>query len=432
MDAVLLDAAVADGRIKSQSLDIESQVDVDESLGNAVAEVAPTNVETAVEDDYLTVTMLSVGLARILQRRAIATAGGRAVSVRDDDGLLPAAWRVGFSRLWWRFTAQGAPSLTSDLELMALCQVPLVTWPVTLRLSEADLQNTLLVDGELSSFAEQGARLAHADVEAEWVEDRVHQALRTAASANGADDGEVECTYALLRRYLIDHAALTDREVQALERRFPKTDNSGQTYVRRLIDAAYVARPAAGAEQLLLCPQCRNVLDSRADRCGTAGCAGGPGETVVLTPLAAIFVQHRATRQFIHDPGLVEARIIDALRVKDLAEMVRVTAYPRVDVLDVLIEFLVKDSSGKARVLEVWGVDAKDQVSASLLGRWFTWPASIDCDRRFLALPMHRAQQPGYVADLEAELDGRVVGVQVVSERELIAKVRTRARRLVS
>lgn len=45
-----------------------------------------------------------------------------------------------------------------------------MTWPVALRLSEIDLQNTLLVDGELSDFAEQGARLAHVDVEAEWVE----------------------------------------------------------------------------------------------------------------------------------------------------------------------------------------------------------------------------------------------------------------------
>jgi REase associating with pPIWI_RE len=81
-------------------------------------------------------------------------------------------------------------------------------------------------------------------------------------------------------------------------------------------------------------------------------------------------------------------------------------------------------------VVEAWGVDAKDQVSASLLGREFAWPSSIDCQQRFLALPTHRAEQAGYVADLEAELDGRVAGVQVVSERELIAKVKARARRL--
>ncbi len=377
-----------------------------------------------MEDDYLTITMLSAGLRQILRRRAFGVAG------RNDDGLLPAAWRVGFSRLWWRFTAQDVSPLASDLELMALCQVPLVTWPVTLQLSEADLQNTLLLDGELSSFAEQGARLAHIDVEAEWVENRVHQALRAAASANGADDADVVCVYAFLRRYLIDHAVLTDRDVQALERRFGKTDSSGQTYVRRLVEVAYMARPAAGPHKLLLCPHCRNVLVNPVDRCGTAGCAGGPAEVVVVTPLAAIFEQHRATRRFVHDPGLVEARIIDALRVEELAQTVRVTAYPGVDALDVLVEFLVKDDSGKARLVETWGIDAKDQVSATLLGRGFTWPSSIDCQQRFLALPMHRAQQPGYAADLEAELDGRVTGVQVISEKRLIAKVKAHARRL--
>jgi hypothetical protein len=291
-----------------------------------------------MEDDYLTVTMLSAGLAQIVQRRTFAAAGGRAVAGRGDEGLLPAAWRVAFSRLWWRFTAQGVPPLASDLELLALCQVPLVTWPVTLGLSEADLQNPLLVDGELSSFAEQGARLARVDVEAEWVEDRVHQALRAAASANGADEADVERVYAFLRRYLIDHAALTDRDVHGLERRFTATDSSGQTYVRRLIEAAYVARPAAGPERLWLCPQCRNVLANVAGQCGTAGCAGGPAEAVVVTPLAAIFEQHRATRRYIHDPGLVEARIIDALSVEALAGTVRVTPYPGVDVMDALID----------------------------------------------------------------------------------------------
>jgi REase associating with pPIWI_RE len=403
---------------------------VDEYLNDSAAGSPLAGAGGAMEDDYLTVTMLSAGLAEILQRRAFAAAGGRAVGGRGDDGLLPAVWRVAFSRLWWRFTAQGAPPLASDLELLALCQVPLVTWPVTLRLSEADLQNPLLVDRELSSFAEQGARLARVDVEAEWVETRVHQALRAAASANGADEADVERVYAFLRRYLIDRAVLTDRDVQVLERRFGATDSSGQTYVRRLIEAAYVARPAAGPERLSLCPQCRNVLVNLAGQCGTAGCAGGPAETVVVTPLAAIFEQHRATRRFIHDPGLVEARIIDALSVEALAGTVRVTPYPGVDLLDVLIEFLAKDYCGKGCVVEAWGVDAKDQVSASLLGREFTWPSSIDCQRRFLALPMHRAERPGYVADLEAELDGRVAGVRVVSEQELIAKVKARARRL--
>ena len=79
---------------------------------------------------------------------------------------------------------------------------------------------------------------------------------------------------------------------------------------------------------------------------------------------------------------------------------------------------------------ETWGADAKDQESARLLGKAFSWPGSIDCDRRFLVLPAHRAAQPGYAGDLIAELDGRVPGVEVVDEKRLISMVAAAARRL--
>jgi hypothetical protein len=382
---------------------------------------APLEGSGPLEDDYLTVTLLSAGLAQILQRRMRA-----AVGEHNDESLLPAAWRVGFSRLWWRCADQGRQPSWNDLGLLALCTEPLATWPVALQLSDADLQNALLIDGALSSFAEQGARLARVDVEAEWVENRVHEALRSAAWANGTTDVEVEHVYAYLRRYLIDHVVIGDRDVQALDRRFGAEDSSGRSHVRRLVETAYRARPAIGPQHFQLCPGCGNVVVEAAPRCRTAGCLGGEPRTVVLKPLAAVFEQHRATRLFMHDPGLVEARIIDALSVAELARQVRVTPYPRVDELDVLIEFLAGDGPDPA-VLETWGVDAKDQVSAHLLGRSFTWPKSINCDRRFLALPMHRANQPGYVTDLESELDGRVTGVQVISEKRLIQRVKARA-----
>ncbi|WP_327041339.1 hypothetical protein OG400_29695 [Micromonospora ureilytica] len=74
------------------------------------------------DDDYLTVMMLSAGLAGIVQRRKQA-AGGSA----KEAGLLPAPWRVGFSRLWWRFAHQGLRPLDSDLALLELCAQPLAT-----------------------------------------------------------------------------------------------------------------------------------------------------------------------------------------------------------------------------------------------------------------------------------------------------------------
>jgi len=143
-----------------------------------------------------------------------------------------------------------------------------------------------------------------------------------------------------------------------------------------------------------------------------------------------IYEQHRATRRFIHDPGLVEARILDALAAqKDLADRVRIIPYPGLDTLDILIEFLTLED-GREVVAETWGADAKDQDSARLLGRAFTWPESMDCQRRFLVLPEHRLAQPGYAADLIAELDGRVNGVEVVGERRLVSMVAAKARDL--
>jgi len=385
----------------------------------------PVRTGPRVDDDYLTVTMLAAGLAAILGRRSRAGRGSP-----RSDGLLPAAWRAGSARLWWRCQEQGVSAPESDLDLLAWCARPFADWPASLSLSAQDLQSCLVVGEDLSGFAEQGARVAGADVEAEWTENRVYQALRTAASVSGGeDDAEVERVYAVLRRRLIDHPVVTDLELKRWEREFARTDGSGQTYVRRLVDEAYVPRPAPGAHRYLRCPGCRNTVPDAGGSCGTPGCPAGTAEEVTARALAVVYEQHRATRRFIHDPGLVEARILDVLAGnQELSGRVRVTAYPGIDALDVLIEFLKGDAGGG--VAETWGADAKDQESARLLGKAFSWPGSIACDRRFLVLPAHRAAQPGYVGELTAELDGRVVGIEVVDEKRLISMVTAAARRL--
>ena len=370
-----------------------------------------------IADDYLTVTMLSAGLTDIVCRRDRVVAGER-----NEAGLLPAAWRVAFSRIWWKCTTQGVRPLRTDLELLALCSRPLITWPVEFNLSDTDLQRSLLTGDELSSFAEEGARLSGIDVEAEWVENRVYEALRTAALANGADSNAVDAVYASLRRFLINHVVASDHEIRALERQFPQRDSSGQTYARHVVDAAYTVRPAVGHQTLMVCPGCGNEVNGASFKCSTSGCSGGAPKKLVVNCLAAIFEQHRGTKLFIHDPGLVESRIMDRLNVPQLRQRIAVIPYPSLDTLDLLITFL--DVAGN--VVETWGVDAKDQVSARLLGRWFKWPSQICCQRRFLALPRHRAAEPGYIKDLEVELEGRAPGVVVISEDALIAQVKAR------
>ncbi len=80
--------------------------DVDMSTGSPAGPVL-------ADDDYLTVAMLASGLAQMVERRKRAATGHR-----HGDGLLPAAWRAGFSRIWWRCRAFGTDAPASDLELM--------------------------------------------------------------------------------------------------------------------------------------------------------------------------------------------------------------------------------------------------------------------------------------------------------------------------
>jgi hypothetical protein len=51
-----------------------------------------------------------------------------------------------------------------------------------------------------------------------------------------------------------------------------------------------------------------------------------------------------------------------------------------------LIEFR-KDDGGRGVVAGSRAADAKDQESARLLGKAFSWPGSVRCDRRFPAQP---------------------------------------------
>lgn len=377
-----------------------------------------------LEDDYLIVTLLSAGLAEILDRRARSGS-----DEANTDGLLPVAWRAGFGRLWMRCAQLGQLPDWSDLDLLALCGRPMRTWPVALRLSSADLDQSLLDGGRLTDFAVQGVQSAGSDVEAGWTQRRVFESLIQAASQNGKSPTETQEAYACLRRFLIDYAVVDDTRVMELERHLPKRDNSGQTYVLKLIRTAYDQKPATGDERYRLCRRCGNVVARRGVPCGTAGCgADEPTRFVDLRPLAVTYEQNRATRRYIHDPGLVEARLLDDLHDDELAGTIRVTPYPKLDQLDILIEFL--DRSGKTQVVETWGVDAKDQVSATLLGRSFTWSTDIRCDRRYLALPVHRWRRAGYGKDLRAALAGRGHDVQVIDEKNLLRKVRERAREL--
>ena len=164
--------------------------------------------------------------------------------------------------------------------------------------------------------------------------------------------------------------------------------------------------------------------------CDTDGCAGRP-TTHTTRVLGAYLVQHRAARRFFHDPGLVEARVLDAISERAPADRVRVEAWPGLDAYDIRVLFLDPAGSVPDKPVEVWGADAKDQTSPGLLGIGFRWSPEPPCDRRFLVLPTHRARQPGYIDDLTTELQGRVSNVTVIDEDKFVSRVLTRAQQVI-
>ncbi|GAA3496708.1 hypothetical protein GCM10019016_038090 [Streptomyces prasinosporus] len=375
------------------------------------------------QDDYLLVELLCAALAKIRLERQRAGVPARGT---DGSGPLPRAWRDARGRLWWKAQALGLDGPGNDLELFDWCRRPLGLWPVPLSLTEVDLEAVLLEGDSLSEFAEQAADLVqHADVEAELVQNQVFAALMLCARMNGGDDGAVQQVYRRLRRLLIDHPVLSDREVQTLARELPAEDSDHDSFLAKFVRIAYVHHPVQtpGKVRLRRCADCRNPLDDRALGCGTPGCTG-VAERYEVACLGGYWTQHRATRQFFHDPGLLEGRLLD--QVREIAhECLCVEDWPCLDAWDMAVTFKAKEPGAEA---ECWAVDAKDCSSPALLARGFHCDPRVPARRHIIVVPMHRLRTPGYRADLERELQGRVSGVEVLDEKTFLRQVTVRAR----
>ncbi|WP_327397387.1 pPIWI_RE_Y domain-containing protein [Streptomyces phaeochromogenes] len=205
------------------------------------------------QDDYLLVELLCAALAKIRLERQRASVQARGT---DGSGPLPRAWRDARGRLRWKAQSMDLDGPGNDLELFEWCRRPLGSWPVPLSLTEGDLEAVLLEGDALSEFAEQAADLVqHADVEAELVQNQVFAALMLCARMNGGDDDAVQRAYCRLRRLLIDHPVLSDREVQALAREFPAADSDHDSFLAKFVRVAYVHHPvqAPGRVRLRRC-----------------------------------------------------------------------------------------------------------------------------------------------------------------------------------
>ncbi|MFE7782143.1 restriction endonuclease-related protein [Streptomyces nigrescens] len=397
-----------------------------------IAPIGPTAAHPGLGlDDYQTVELLAAGLARMHLNRQHARKSLGPEDRIGTSGALPRAWRTAVTRLWWTGLAQLVDWPGDDLDVFAACRRPLDAWPIRLDLTEDDRGQVLLEGDDLSEFAEQSVALAgRQDVEAELVENRVFGLLMAAAQANGRTPEEIQAAYVALRLLLVHQPVLSDLDIIKRVRAMPAATPKGEPYVKDLVRAAYRFQPAPGTVTVRVCDSCGNPLTAPLVRCPVAGC---PGQARALTmpTLEGYWVQNRATRRFHHDAGLVEDRLFqrsDALAAQ-LAEddfPVRVTLerYPLMDTWDGSLRFTYGDG-----ISECWLFDAKDTVSATLLGRCFSPPPEPEAARRFLVLAQHRAT-PAYRGDLERELHGRVRGITVIDETTFLRQAAQHARRL--
>ncbi|MEU6825452.1 hypothetical protein ABZ921_32960 [Streptomyces atriruber] len=380
-------------------------------------------------DDYQTVELLAAGLARMHLDRQHAQQHLGPQDRVGPSGALPRAWRTGVTRLWWTALAQQVAWPGDDVDVFAACRRPLGSWPLRLDLADGDREQVLLEGDDLSEFAEQSVALAGCqDVEAELVENRVFALLMAAAQANGRTLQEIQAAYVTLRLMLVQHPVLGDLDVSKRVRDMPAA-SEGEPYVKKFIHAAYRFQPAPGTVGLRLCDNCGNPLPAPLVRCPVAGCPGQAASHTVRT-LEGYWVQNRATRRFLHDAGLVEDRLFqgaevlaDQLVEDSLPVRVALERYPLMDAWDGSVRFTRGDGT-----TELWLFDAKDTVSATLLGRCFRPPPEPEATRRFLVLANHRAT-PAYRADLERELHGRVRGITVADESAFLRLAGQHARR---
>ncbi|MCC0094712.1 hypothetical protein K7B10_07920 [Streptomyces flavotricini] len=377
-------------------------------------------VSPDLADDYMTLELLAAGLAGIQANQQKALWSSAQPSA-DPTGL-PPAWTAGVTRLLWRTLEDGCREVASHSDVFRWCRTPLGQWPLALRVAESDSELLMIENGRPSAFAEQASRLLLSkDPEAELVENRCYELMISVADRNGQTEREVQDNYVRLRGFLTKHSVSSDIDLLGLLRAFPAKDANGQPWVKQWFTQCYRALPASSAIVLSFCDGCENPISGHRD-CGTPGCRGTLVYRTVET-MSEYFIQNRAVRRFLHDPGLAEQRMFDALEPV-FGE--RLHPWWGMDAVDVAIDF---DNTGEMAVGEWWAADVKDHASATLLGRSFRWNPRAAAQRRILVIAQHRFEQPGYVDDLATSLQGRVQGVEIMSEAAFIAAAMAREAR---
>ena len=376
------------------------------------APTEPTLEELPICEDLL--RLLSVGLLELIEQ-------GAAHPLRAPS---PGAWQRAQNQLAAECLERGTRPPGDVMEALAFCRRPLHSWGVRFE-GTSGMEESTLLDPELDVPTELCRELAEGlygpAAEAE-LNERCMARLREAAQQTCRQDG-----YVYLRRYLIEHAVVSDRE-RVMDRFQTELTGFGE-----VLDTVYEPLPqdAVVGGQVRLCGHCGWTLTQRYRRwqCGDPRCRlltreFSRGTRILPASRGSSFFRVRpAIRRYVVAPGVYEVRLAGELAELGLA----VDLWPGFDRYDLRITF----PSGARHTGETWGIDVKDWRFPRLLAPRLRLPdpeGAPSWDRFFFVVPDERTRRDSEYLPVLREL-AREGGFDVVTVRGLLSRVQTRLRR---
>ncbi|GDY33652.1 restriction endonuclease-related protein [Gandjariella thermophila] len=357
---------------------------------------------TAGDDDQRILFLLASGI--VAAHDEVST--GAALRVP-----YPPALQRALDRLTLRCLQEDVSPPAGLAELLRWCEEPLGSWPV--RLGGEDVAGDVLVDLGMPTRACHEWALPSDDVEGELFENAVIADVRRICRAAGKPQ-----SYVAFRRLVISEPVLTEFELHE------NLMDPDLTILSEPVKRCYLPAPLECylGDHVLQCADCKNLLVNAPDGpiCLDDRCPrlGPPRQGRSLPIVQGVRWIAGPVRTFVSSPGRAELRLAE-----DLSKCgVTVDLWPNFDAYDLKITF----TNG-----EVWAVDVKDWSNpVRLAQRLGPIPRDPQWEQAFYVPARDAvAAAPGYLTTLRARSRGvlRGTGVQVISERGLVRKVRQRA-----
>jgi hypothetical protein len=358
--------------------------------------------------------LLSAGLVELVEL----------TEVRPPRAPYPVSWQRALNQLAAECLGRGLCPPGDLTAALRLCRRPLHEWEVRFESTREFDACTLLdaaIDEPTEFCRELAEGLAGDGAEAE-LNERCMARLRERAEGTSAQEG-----YVFLRRYLIEHAVVSERD------RVFDSFREELAGLGEVLQSFYEPVPEHCVQQgrVLRCGHCGWTITEQYGRlhCGDPRCRlltrdfsrGTLAQSVRDQP--GLQRVRRAIRRYVVAPGRYEVRLWEQLQSLGVA----VELWPGFDRYDLRITLPADRGSSE----EVWGVDLKDWRFPRLLASRLRLPdreGPVPWDRFFFVIPNERDREHArYLSTLRELTADR--GFEVLRVSDLLRRVRARLRR---